>query len=225
MSQPEVSLHLWTPVHSTSAYGLSPDSEVFRPRAYYNAPGNNQHPSQSSSAGHGGAGPSSSQGGVIAPTPQHPRKAADAAGTHDDDDSSPDSDGTVTASSSSKTRSAFPGMSTAQFFSNKADESLRFLTARQEVGKAMEEKELEDELRGKRVWRVGGLGMWSYGEEDKKAEIWREWNGRGKGREDWLEAARKRTEFYNRQYPSHSINSDQVLALLYGTDPSRNKRC
>lgn len=94
-------------------------------------------------------------------------------------------------------------MSTAQFFSSKADESMRFLTAKQEAGKARSEDEWKDELKGKRVWRVGGLGIWAHDPEQKaedaKAAVWRHWGEKGYGREEWLETAKERTSFYTRE--------------------------
>lgn len=93
-------------------------------------------------------------------------------------------------------------MSTAQFFSSKADESLRFLVAQQESGKAKDEDEWKAELKGKRFWRVGGLGLWAYdldpSVESRKEAMWRKWGDKGKGREEWLEVAKERTAFYER---------------------------
>lgn len=94
-------------------------------------------------------------------------------------------------------------MSTAQFFSSKADESMRFLITQQESGKAKSEDEWKDELKGKRIWRVGGLGMWAYDQDDQveaaKESMWRKWGDKGKGEKEWLEAARERTAFYTRK--------------------------
>lgn len=84
---------------------------------------------------------------------------------------------------------------------NKASESLRYLTLRQEEHKAKDTGELKDELKGKRVWRVGGVGMWSYSlderEEEGKRELWRDWGARH-GKNEWINAAKERTEFYEK---------------------------
>jgi hypothetical protein len=143
--------------------------------------------------------------------------------THDDNDSSPDSEGTVTGDSSrglGKSKQG-RGVSTAQFFSSKADESLRFLMAKQEGVKAQDEGEWKDELKGKRVWRVGGLGMWAYDQDEKvesaKGAVWRRWGEKGNGHREWLETARERTTFYNRE----SFISHTRAAVL----TARNPRC
>jgi hypothetical protein len=97
---------------------------------------------------------------------------------------------------------------------NKASESLRYLTLRQEEHKATNKDELKDELKGKRVWRVGGVGMWSYsldeGEEGGKRELWRDWGGRH-GKDEWINAAKERTEFYER---GEHAGSDLTCTLL-----------
>lgn len=144
--------------------------------------------------------------------------------THDDNDSSPDSEGTVTGDSSRSLGKSKQGrgMSTAQFFSSKADESLRFLTAKQEGAKAQDQGEWKDELKGKRVWRVGGLGMWAYDQDEKvesaKGAVWRRWGEKGNGQREWLETARERTNFYNRESQYYRCSSRAVLT-------GRNPRC
>jgi hypothetical protein len=88
-----------------------------------------------------------------------------------------------------------------KFFSLKAGESLRYLATREEEHKAKDEDELKDELTGKRVWRVGGIGVCCYSleeeEEIRKVAVWREWGARH-GRTDWEKAARQRTTVYNK---------------------------
>ncbi len=84
---------------------------------------------------------------------------------------------------------------------NKAGDSLRYLTMQEESRKARDKSELEDEVKGKRIWRVGGIGIWTYSldaaEEAVKREVWSKW-ARKHDRDKWLEVSRKRTEFYNR---------------------------
>ena len=91
------------------------------------------------------------------------------------------------------------------FFTQRAGESLRYITLKEEERKATEHDELKDELKGKRVWRVGGLGMWSYSLDPKaerdKMDVWRKWSEKhsgNDGKQKWIEAATARTEFYNR---------------------------
>lgn len=108
------------------------------------------------------------------------------------------------SSSSGETVTGTP--SSMQFFSSKASESLRYLTLREEEHKAVQEDELMEELKGKRVWRIGGMGMWAYGmdreAEERKKGLWRQWSA-SNGQEAWLHSARERTMFYNRD--SHGV--------------------
>lgn len=82
------------------------------------------------------------------------------------------------------------------FFQAKAIESMRFIAQREETVKERDEKELRAELKGKRVWRVGGVGLWACSQdaelEETKKRVWKE----GNGKEDWLIAARARTKLY-----------------------------
>jgi hypothetical protein len=69
-----------------------------------------------------------------------------------------------------------------------------------ETEKSRNLEELQAEITGKRVWRVGGVGLWAYStdpeEEQAKTTLWRNLN-KAHGREVWLAAARARTALYN----------------------------
>lgn len=87
------------------------------------------------------------------------------------------------------------------FFANRAGESMRYIALEREAHDATKEDHLRDELDGKRIWKVGGVGVWSYcqdaAQEEKRRKVysdWREKNGKG----NWIKAARARTEFYIR---------------------------
>jgi len=77
---------------------------------------------------------------------------------------------------------------------------MRYLTIQNEDAKEGDKSHLIDELKGKRVWRTSGVGVIAYGNGDKekegvKQDVWREW-GRSHGKDDWIHAARARTDFY-----------------------------
>lgn len=87
-----------------------------------------------------------------------------------------------------------------EFFTARAGESMRLHLMKDEAEKSRNKEELEQELLGKRIWRVGGIGVWAYSldsqEEKSKREYWKQ-RSRTYGKEDWLVAARGRTAFYN----------------------------
>ena len=73
---------------------------------------------------------------------------------------------------------------------------------REEGERSGQTEEMEQELLGKRVWRVGGVGIWQYSldpaQEKQKRALWKNWSSsHPNGKEDWLVAARARTAFYN----------------------------
>lgn len=84
---------------------------------------------------------------------------------------------------------------------------------REEEHKARDKDELKDELKGKRVWRIGGIGVWSYSLEEEvernKMEVWKSW-GEKHGRGEWVEGAKERTRVYNKGEWALSIHSIQV---------------
>lgn len=89
-----------------------------------------------------------------------------------------------------------------EFFTARADESRRTLLLREEGERSGQTEEMEQELLGKRVWRVGGVGILQYAldpaQEKQKRSFWKSWSSsRSNGKEDWLVAARARTAFYN----------------------------
>jgi hypothetical protein len=166
---------------------------------------------------------SSGQPDLVAPVPLgFPQKAPSPESGRDSSSSgetvTANKDGHSKSSSSnsslSKSRGSGSNRWDSEFFVNKASESLRYLTLRQEEHKATNKDELKDELKGKRVWRVGGVGMWSYsldeGEEGGKRELWRDWGGRH-GKDEWINAAKERTEFYER---GEHAGSDLTCTLL-----------
>jgi hypothetical protein len=86
------------------------------------------------------------------------------------------------------------------FFTERAEESLRYHIMKEDGEKSVNVEELEMEVRGKKIWRVGGVGMWAYSmdpaEERVKSGLWKKLS-QAHGREDWLAAARARTAFYS----------------------------
>jgi hypothetical protein len=105
------------------------------------------------------------------------------------------------SSSSDETITGSGVKSGMDFFTARADESRRTLLLKEEGERSGNTEEMEQELLGKRVWRVGGVGVWSYSlnpeEEKQKSVFWRKWSSTSRGKEDWLVAARARTAFYN----------------------------
>ena len=89
---------------------------------------------------------------------------------------------------------------TARMLSSKAVESLRYVTIQKESHDSHDAGEMTQELAGKRVWKVGGVGVMVYeGEgraEEKKNEVWRAWSEKGMGKDEWFRAARARTNQY-----------------------------
>jgi hypothetical protein len=89
----------------------------------------------------------------------------------------------------------------SEYLAGKANESVRYLTIKGEQHKAKQKDELKDELKGRRIWRVGGIGMWAYSldteVEWRKRELWADWGGRH-GKDEWVKSAKNRTEFYNK---------------------------
>ena len=85
-------------------------------------------------------------------------------------------------------------------WTERALEPLRYATFVEETYQEHDEAELRNELKGEKVWRTGGVGVWALSAEPKSEEtkqaIWRQWSS-AHGKEDWLEAARARTRFYN----------------------------
>jgi hypothetical protein len=92
---------------------------------------------------------------------------------------------------------------------------VRFVTIQAEAHKAKDDEELRHELKGKRVWRTGGLGVWTFSEnvkdEERKRKLVKEWNEKH-GKDDWLKAARARTDFYTSK--SHVRTAIALLTSL-----------
>jgi hypothetical protein len=86
-----------------------------------------------------------------------------------------------------------------EFFGERAEEQLRYHLMKEEGAKSGNVEELEMEVKGKKVWRVGGVGMWACSmdpeEEKAKSGLWRKLS-KSHGRDDWLASARARTAFY-----------------------------
>lgn len=171
LGAPTSNFDLWTPVSSSGPY----------PQQYptvYPPP-------------YGRSNPLDILSPVPLPMPVRPPSVA----TSSNSDSSPD---TVTGEERGNRTAEGKGgrMASLDYFQAKAAESMRFIVRREETTKERDENELRAELRGKRVWRVGGIGLWAYSQdpdlEEMKKSVWRA----GNGEEDWLSAARSRTKFY-----------------------------
>lgn len=92
------------------------------------------------------------------------------------------------------------------YLSGKAGDVFRSAVISEEENESKHEDNLKDEVRGKRFWRVGGVGIWAYGldakEENIRERLWREWSDKHDG-DDWIQISRKRTKFYNESmFPS-----------------------
>ena len=116
---------------------------------------------------------------------------------------------------------------TGSYFAAKADEGVRYLALKHEKLKAAQTEELRAEIRGQRVWRLGGMGMWAYSEstlqEIEKEELWRT-EGQECGREGWLESARKRTEYYSSMLTAcWDFSANRKAPWVYG--PSSSGDC
>lgn len=89
----------------------------------------------------------------------------------------------------------------AEMLSDKAVESLRAVTIQTETHAARDSSDLKEELKGKKFWKVGGVGMWAFERDDhveeEKKRIWRE-RGEKYGKDEWLKTARSRTDWYNK---------------------------
>ncbi|WVR08568.1 hypothetical protein IAU60_005623 [Kwoniella sp. DSM 27419] len=203
---PTNNLYLWTPVGSSGA-AMPPAHPYYQQSHYYAQQGGSGQPLAYNSSGEGSAqgyyaapplagsqfyAPTATQPGPSTFTPS-PSQSGSQTGT-------PSSDDTVTGPGPDSKRG--PGSSSTAFFAAQAKESLRYLTIRQEEHKAKEEDELKHELKGKRVWRVGGVGMWAYSqdqqEEEMKKRLWQKWSDEH-DQKDWLQVARERKEFYEKE--------------------------
>ena len=120
------------------------------------------------------------------------------------------------SSSSGETITGSGARSGMEFFTARASESRRTLLLKEEGGKSGNPEEMEQELLGKRIWRVGGVGVWAYSlypeQEAQKRAFWKKWSSTSRGKEDWMNAARVRTAFYNDgQYCFVTRSTDEVL--------------
>ncbi|WVO20476.1 uncharacterized protein IAS62_001773 [Cryptococcus decagattii] len=100
-----------------------------------------------------------------------------------------------------------PGHSGALgYLSDKAGDAFRGAIINEEENESKHEDNLKDEVRGKRFWRVGGVGIWAYGldrkEESTREKLWREWSDKH-DEDDWINISRKRTKFYNESGGRH----------------------
>nr|XP_018259643.1 uncharacterized protein I303_07711 [Kwoniella dejecticola CBS 10117]OBR81801.1 hypothetical protein I303_07711 [Kwoniella dejecticola CBS 10117] len=216
---PTNNLHLWTPVGSSGGYSAQP-KQKYQQQPYSpqqsRPPYPQQHPQQgynghppsyspqppSSAWGQQGYynAPSGSSPGLFAPSPHRPYSPSD---NHEKDDT-PSSGETITDSKNEKERGfGKSGVSSAtSFFTEKANESLRYMTIRKEVSDAKDKDELKHELKGKRVWRTGGIGIWSYSEDQKEEELkkklWKDWSD-DHDAQDWIKVAKERREFYDKE--------------------------
>lgn len=168
---PTNTLHLWTPL-SSNGYHPHQQQQQAQPSS------SSQYPIRQDPK-------------ILSPTPRPmpskpPRTELEELHKSGSDDST-SSDETIT------------GKRSMDFFTGRAEESLRYHIMKEEGEKSGNVEELEMEVQGKKVWRVGGVGMWSYSmdpaEERVKSGLWNKLS-RSHGRKDWLAAARARTAFY-----------------------------
>ncbi|WWC72541.1 uncharacterized protein I206_106503 [Kwoniella pini CBS 10737] len=218
---PTNNLHLWTPVGSSGGFPLQskqqsyysqqqrPPYPQYQQQSYPQQGYNGQPPSyspQPPSSGwaqtgsyHNGA-PSGSSSGLYAQSSYRPYSPSE----NREKDDSPSSNETITDSKDEKAKGfGNSGVSSAtSFFTEKANESLRYMTIRKEASDAKEKDELKHELKGKRVWRTGGIGIWSYSEDQKEEELkkklWSDWSN-DHNASDWIKIAKERREFYDKE--------------------------
>ncbi|ODN82970.1 hypothetical protein, variant [Cryptococcus amylolentus CBS 6039] len=92
-----------------------------------------------------------------------------------------------------KTSGQAPGLSKL------ADDAARRLAIYEEGRRVGNKDELKKEVGGSSLFRVGGVGIWSYSTDQKeervKEKVWKEWSEKH-SRDDWLQVARERTRFY-----------------------------
>lgn len=107
------------------------------------------------------------------------------------------------------------------YLSDKAGDAFRGAIINEEENESKHEDNLKDEVRGKRFWRVGGIGIWAYGldrkEESTRERLWREWSDKH-DENDWIDISRKRTKFYNESmFPSFNLTKlNKKLTLVLG---------
>ena len=78
--------------------------------------------------------------------------------------------------------------------------TLRLEIAQEERPLALQTEGLVAELRGDRVWKTAGIGLWTYcldaNDEQTKNRVWSQWADRP-SKDAWIKAAGARTRFYN----------------------------
>ncbi|EIW69915.1 hypothetical protein TREMEDRAFT_68366 [Tremella mesenterica DSM 1558] len=206
-SLPSLNLHLWTPIGSshlsqfsnlnTPAQIISPTPEIVSshhpahhlesqlPFTQYAESSSNNNIKMASEL-HSDPSASSSSGSGI--SPGESRSESNSSGE------------TVRPTASSSIDEDRRQMNTDRaFLASRASESLRYLILREEEHQAEEEEGLKNELEGRKVWRVGGIGVWAYSiierVELRKRNLFR-LSGETGGKDEWYKAALARTEFY-----------------------------
>ncbi|KAL7422915.1 hypothetical protein Q5752_002212 [Cryptotrichosporon argae] len=186
MGAPTSNLNLWTPISSSSSGSSTPsyDSPDFAPPPYL-----------SSNDGAGSSAPPVPY--ASRPDEKDGRSSAGSSGTVVPEKA--DHGGSPSSGPSEKGDRGLFQSDAYDRIKGQATDALRAVTLREEGLRATSKDELKDELKGKRVWRVGGLGVWAWSEDDKaendKQGVWRKW-GDKHGKAEWLSAARARTAFY-----------------------------
>ncbi|WWC92242.1 uncharacterized protein L201_007196 [Kwoniella dendrophila CBS 6074] len=207
---PTNNLHLWTPVGSNGPQAPYSGQQPYHPSQYSDQGYYGQPPSYSPQPSNPQGGwaqqyynaPSGSSSNInnpnlYAPSPHPPYSASPSDGYPNEKSDTPSSGETITNGKGEKGVS-----STTSFFSDKANESLRYITLRKETNDAKDKDELKHELKGKRIWRTGGIGVWSYSEDQKQEEskkkLWKDWS-KDHNSKDWIKIARERKEFYEKE--------------------------
>nr|XP_019051126.1 hypothetical protein I302_01575 [Kwoniella bestiolae CBS 10118]OCF30056.1 hypothetical protein I302_01575 [Kwoniella bestiolae CBS 10118] len=219
---PTNNLHLWTPVGSSGGYPSYPkqqqqqqyypqqqqhQQQSYGQQGYYGQsqpqppsytaqlPSPGYFPQQQAQQGYYNP-PSGSSSHLFAPAPHRPISFSGDNSPIEKDDT-PSSGETITEKTDRGSSS-----SATQFFSEKANESLRYITIKKEGKDSREKDELKNELKAKRVWRTGGIGIWAYSEDQKEEELkkklWKEWSGKHDSHE-WVKVAKERKEFYEKE--------------------------
>lgn len=85
------------------------------------------------------------------------------------------------------------------YFQAKAAESLRYLMIQRESSAERDGEQLKQELKGKKVWKIGAVGVYAYSldpsVEKVKERIWRD-HWKSTSRKEWISVARARTDYY-----------------------------
>ncbi|WRT70656.1 uncharacterized protein IL334_007654 [Kwoniella shivajii] len=218
---PTNNLSLWTPVGSSGGYPTHTQQQQQQQQQYqaqssYFPQQHLQQQSYSPQQGYyGQSQPPSYSPHSPAQAPGYPQQGYHASSSSSSNlyAASPQYSNHQSSSSSSSEKNDTPSSgetvtnekglsSSTSFFSEKANESLRYLTMKKESNDVNDKDELKHELKGRRIWRTGGIGVWAYSEnakeEELKKKLWKDWSDDHDAK-DWAKIAKERKDFYEKE--------------------------